>query len=229
MAEHRLRLRAERGKDELRTKLAQVGEQQRELRALCEACAAEQAAVRVAELETKASISRHCAAVGRELASREHEAQSAVARAEATERGALGRHSRAAGVRREALAEAVAHGAAALSLPDGRDFIARGLSAIALLDAELAVPPGDAHAAIGAAAAPPIQGLLSGHPEPGSAGGSRRICRLACAATGHSSRHLACRRRRPTAFPKRTICNPLQGRSCCSSGDAALLEDAASA
>ena len=28
MAEHRLRLRAERGKDELRTKLAQVGEQQ---------------------------------------------------------------------------------------------------------------------------------------------------------------------------------------------------------
>jgi hypothetical protein len=167
MAEHRLRLRAERGKDELRTKLAQVGEQQRELRALCEACAAEQAAVRVAELETKASISRHCAAVGRELASREHEAQSAVARAEATERDALGRHSRAAGVRREALAEAVAHGAAALSLPDGRDFIARGLSAIALLDAELAVPPGDAHAAIGAAAAPPIQDLLSGHPDSG--------------------------------------------------------------
>jgi hypothetical protein len=119
-------------------------------------------------LETKASISRHCAAVGRELASREHAAQSAVARAEATERDALGRHSRAAGVRREALAEAVAHGAAALSLPDGRDFIARGLSAIALLDAELAVPPGDAHAAIGAAAAPPIQGLLSGHQEPGS-------------------------------------------------------------
>ena len=59
MAEHRLRLRAERGKDELRTKLAQVGEQQRELRALCEACAAEQATSRVAELETKASISRH--------------------------------------------------------------------------------------------------------------------------------------------------------------------------
>ena len=57
MAEHRLRLRAERGKDELRTKLAQVGEQQRELRALCEACAAEQATVHVAE--TKASISRH--------------------------------------------------------------------------------------------------------------------------------------------------------------------------
>ena len=77
MAEHRLRLRAERGKDELRTKLAQVGEQQRELRALCEACAAEQAAVRVAELETEASISRHCAAVGRELASREHEAGTA--------------------------------------------------------------------------------------------------------------------------------------------------------
>jgi hypothetical protein len=80
----------------------------------------------------------------------------------------LGRHSRAAGVWREALAEAVAHGAAALSLPDGRDFIARGLSAIALRDAELAVPPDDAQAAFGAAAAPPIQDLLSGHPEPGS-------------------------------------------------------------
>ena len=53
MAEQRLRLRAERGNDELRTKLAQVGEQQRELRALCEACAAEQAAVRVAESRDK--------------------------------------------------------------------------------------------------------------------------------------------------------------------------------
>ena len=144
--------------------------------------------MRVAELETKASISRHCAAVGRELASREHEAQGAVARAEATERGVLGRHSRAAGVRREALAEAVAHGAAALSLPDGRDFIARGLSAIALLDAELAVPPGDAHAAIGAAAAPPIQDLLSGHPEPGSVAVVVAQCKLDCDVTGHSSR-----------------------------------------
>ena len=194
MAEHRLRLRAERGKDELRTKLAQVGEQQRELRALCEACAAEQAAVRVAELETKASISRHCAAVGRELASREHEAQSAVARAEATERDVLGRHSRAAGVRREALAEAVAHGATTLSLPDGRDFIARGLSAIALLDAELAVPPGDAHAAIGAAAAPPIQDLLSGHPEPGSAGGSRRSADSPATRRGTAHSNVRCRR-----------------------------------
>jgi hypothetical protein len=90
------------------------------------------------------------------------------------ERDALRRHSRAAGVRREAPAEAAAHGAAALSLPDGRDFSARGLSAIAMLDVELAVPPGDAHSVIGAAAAPPIQGLLSGHLEPGSAGGSRR-------------------------------------------------------
>ena len=75
-------------------------------------------------------------------------------------------------------------GAATLSLPDGRDFIARGLSAIALLDAELAVPPGDAHVAIGAAAAPPIQGLLSGPPGARQRGRVAAQCRLACDATG---------------------------------------------
>jgi TPR repeat protein len=163
MAEQRLRLRAERGKEGLRDKLVQVDQQQRDLRDLCERVAREQAAVRVAELEAKAAISRHCSQIRRSLGTGEHEARSVVARAEADERELLERRGRAATVRREALADAVAHGAAALSVPDGTDFIARSLSAIALLDAELAVPPGEAHMAVGeAVAVPTIRDLLRG-------------------------------------------------------------------
>lgn len=163
MAEQRLRLRADRLKEGLRDKLVQVEQQQRQLRELCEQVAGEQAAVRVAELEAKAAISRHCSQIRRSLGASEHEARSFVARAEADERELLGRRGHATAVRREALADAVAHGAAALSVPDGTDFIARSLSAIALLDAELAVPPGEAHMAIGEAmAVPTIRDLLSG-------------------------------------------------------------------
>lgn len=161
MAENRLRLRMERGKEELRSKLVGVEKQQRELRELCEQLASEQAAVRVAELETKATISRQCSEIGRSLALREHEAKNAVVRAEADEREILERRSRASSVRREALDDAVAHGVAALSVPDGTDFIARSLSAIALLDAELAIPPGDARTGIDEdAAGRPIRDLL---------------------------------------------------------------------
>lgn len=164
MAEQRLRLRAERGKDDLRAKLVRVEQHQQELRDLCEQLASEQAAVRVAEVEAKAAISHRCSQIGRSLGVAEQESRNVVARAEADERELLGRCGRAAAVRRDALADAVAHGTAALSAPDGTDFIARSLSAIALLDAELAVPPGEAHMAIGeVTAAPTIRDLLSSH------------------------------------------------------------------
>ena len=183
MAEQRLRLRAERGKDDLRAKLVRVEQQQRGLRDLCEQLASEQAAVRVAEAETKAAISHHCSQIGWSLGVAEQESRNVVARAEADERELLGRRSRAAALRRDALADAVAHGTAALSVPDGTDFIARSLSAIALLDAELAVPPGEAHMATAEVTAmPTIRDLLSSHSLSSGAPTPAMRGRLACDA-----------------------------------------------
>ena len=163
VTEQRLAMRAEAGKRELESKLQELHEQQRALSELCEANAAEMAAVRLAEIQAKGAVASGVAEIRRALMESEHRALLAVATAESAERETIARQRHAAESHRDALGAAVEQGKAALALPDGVDFIAGATAAIALLDAELAAPPGEAHAAVESAAAhSPIVKMLSG-------------------------------------------------------------------